>query len=220
MRFQVNDSYMAYTNDKVTETSTDNIVLKNGIYAVMKRNIEDLKGEFQVNTRTEWRVIYVDPFSVNIAREQSYSPSPLPIFKRRLSVSRLTRLTGANPFELETEAHSADALNVKKERLQGNKPLRLNPMVTIEDESGLPEDNSSFFGGIGGIPKHEQELQDTTDPFADVLSERTGYREQNQFGKQAINSIMSAQNYDSIIEKVNALAEDDDTKNGLPEICE
>jgi hypothetical protein len=69
VRFQVNDSYMAYTNDHGYTESNDNIVLKSGVYAVAKKHIDDNKGEFHVNTRTEWRVVYVDPFSINLALE-------------------------------------------------------------------------------------------------------------------------------------------------------
>ena len=165
---------MAYTNDKGHNISSDNIVLKNGVYAVMKRGIDDSKGEFLVNTRTEWRILYVDAFSINLTRDQRFTMSPLPITKRRISISRLTRLTGANPFELEVESRSADLLKNKKERAPNNEPVRLIPMSTIEDESGLPDENTSFFGGIGGIPKRD--LEDDA-PFADMLSERTGYQE-------------------------------------------
>lgn len=53
--------------------SAEKLVLKNGVYAIKRSEIDDDQNEFDVNTRTEWRVIYVDPFKINIMYETPYS---------------------------------------------------------------------------------------------------------------------------------------------------
>jgi len=53
---------MAYTNNSNLDDNATSIVL-NGVYALNKRSVDELKSEFQHNTRTEWRVIYVNTFT-------------------------------------------------------------------------------------------------------------------------------------------------------------
>lgn len=85
-RFEVNDSYLAYTN--LSNGSAANQI-KDQVYAVKKSMINDTKSEFQANTRTEWRVIYVDAFKAKLLQSKSAStPSPTKI-----------RITDKNPFD-------------------------------------------------------------------------------------------------------------------------
>jgi hypothetical protein len=82
----------------------------------------------------------------------------LPIRKRRISISRLTRLTDRNPFELEDpRSRSDDNIKVKKPTIE-------------ETDSILPDDNTSFFGGIGGIPKRDPDETLEDGRFDDILS--------------------------------------------------
>lgn len=98
----------------------------------------------------------------------------MPIRKRRISISRLTRLTDRNPFELEDpRSRSDDNIKVKKERaLEKSRPeglFKLKPTIE-ETDSILPDDNTSFFGGIGGIPKRDPDETLEDGRFDDILS--------------------------------------------------
>ena len=95
IRFEVNDSYLAYTSP-VQSNSNQNIVLQNGVYAVKKRTIDELETKFQVNTRTEWQVIYVDAFQVNLQKINPFN-SPMP-FKQHLSLQEQPHVSSQNPF--------------------------------------------------------------------------------------------------------------------------
>ena len=81
------------------------MVLKSGVYAVSTKQIEEKKGEFNVNTRTEWCVIYVDSFSLNLDIESS-RPSLMPIKKRHISVERMSRFTDNSANAMEFDKNS------------------------------------------------------------------------------------------------------------------
>jgi hypothetical protein len=83
---------------------------------------------------------------------------------------------------------------------------------------GGADENSPEKDRATNLPASEQFEEN---PFDDILSKRSDYQNQHLFGSKAINSFIDATNTDSIIEKINRIAEEvDEDENGLPVVCE
>lgn len=185
MRLQVNDYYIAYTNDfGPEEESQDQIVLKGSVYAVRKRTVDDTPSE--VNTRTEWKVIYIDPFSINISG-RGQTISPLSISKKTLkSALPLLRDTDSNPFDMDDSNDSQSVpkrfdrclseenMQIKKERTRGNIKMEtgFKIMPAQMDQDSLITESFKDNQSESTLTVNAME---GTDPFEDVLSERTDY---------------------------------------------
>lgn len=89
-RFEVNDSYLAYTSSSGLSTPTkSHMVLTEGVYAVKKQLIVDEPATFKKNTRTEWRVVFVDPFQLKLNITKSKS-SPVQSEQINTNTHRIT----------------------------------------------------------------------------------------------------------------------------------
>lgn len=67
---------MTYTNNSSEGLSENSIVL-NGVYALKQSSVDEQKSEFQINTRTEWRVLYVNALDDDLSETNIDSPMPV-----------------------------------------------------------------------------------------------------------------------------------------------
>jgi hypothetical protein len=138
-----------------------------------------MKSEFQINTRTEWRVIYVNAFEINLSGKSPYS-SPLPCQKKAISFQYPNiRESADNPFDKALEFDEDDEriclseenLKVKKARVSRDqgKPVNVHP---------LKMQDSGLFLKLKPTEIQEESDRGESVPFDDVLSQRTDYVQQ------------------------------------------